>query len=118
GARRGVEQPRDHAPRPATPRPDGGFGPRHGHLLPDRPAAGGPARRPGDPMTAPAQEHVRRAPVRGSAALVARSDALARLAGLMADAVADIAPDATADDVARRTDAVEAGVNRCVTILL
>lgn len=69
-------------------------------------------------MTAPAQEHVRRELVRGSAALVARSDALARLAGMMADAVADIAPDATADDVARRTDAVEAGVNRCVTILL
>lgn len=69
-------------------------------------------------MTAPAQEHVRRELVRGSAALVARSDALARLAQMMGAAVEDIGPDAAADDVERRAGAVEAAVNRSVSILL
>ena len=69
-------------------------------------------------MTAPAQEHVRRELVRGSAALVARSDALQRLAAMMGDAVADLGPDAPVADVERRAGAVEAAVNRSVSILL
>lgn len=64
-----------------------------------------------------AAEMIGRELVRGSAALVARSDALQRLAAMMGDSVADLGKDATAADVERRAGAVEAAVNRSVTLL-
>lgn len=64
------------------------------------------------------REQIGRELVRGAVALAARSDALARLAEMMGSAVADLGPDASAEDVERRVGAVEAGVSRSVTILL
>ena len=65
-----------------------------------------------------AAEQIGRELVRGSAALVARSDALQRLAAMMGDSVADLGKDAPAADVERRASAVEAAVSRSIAILL
>src|SRR5690606_28163770 len=89
---------------------------RHPHG--DRAAPGSHA--PGGRVMSAADtsEMIGREIVRGAVALAARSDALARLAQMMGSAVADLGPDATAEDVERRVGAVEAGVSRSVTILL